>query len=261
MACWRGSARCVCSERVIQRCDSSTERASRSRVTLSGGSSSSGMMMSAPSDFCASTADSGVSLRTEPSRYERKRTPRSLIESSVPALRPRAAARRLSSGASSSVSLPSEKTWKPPESVISGGPSGRPMKRCSPPAASTTSTPGCTMRWYVLQNCSCTPQEAAWAFVMPLSAAFVPTGTKHGVSMTPCGVWMRPTRAREPGLRDSCRTSKRKPGGAVSSAAEASGKAKAVILRSRDSVLSSHFASSRRYQPEAVRRHVRSAPT
>ena len=27
---------------------------------------------------------------------------------------------------------------------------------------------------------------------------FVPTGTKHGVSITPCGVYIRPTRAREP---------------------------------------------------------------
>lgn len=36
------------------------------------------------------------------------------------------------------------------------------------------------------------------------------TRTHPGVLTTPCGVWMRPTRAREPGLVDWWRSSKRK---------------------------------------------------
>ena len=73
----------------------------------------------------------------------------------------------------------------------------RPMKWCKPPACATISGPGFTNRWYVLQNMSCTPAALACSFVMAFIAAFVPTGTKPGVSMTPCGVWMRPTRARD----------------------------------------------------------------
>mmetsp|Transcript_6449 Transcript_6449/g.14056 ORF Transcript_6449/g.14056 Transcript_6449/m.14056 type:complete len:298 (+) Transcript_6449:1306-2199(+) len=46
-----------------------------------------------------------------------------------------------------------------------------------------------------------------------LRAALVPTGTKAGVSITPCGVVMRPTRAREPGLRETCSTSNLKKSG------------------------------------------------
>mmetsp|Transcript_7559 Transcript_7559/g.22415 ORF Transcript_7559/g.22415 Transcript_7559/m.22415 type:complete len:255 (-) Transcript_7559:190-954(-) len=86
----------------------------------------------------------------------------------------------------------------------------RPMKAWRPPALATTSAPGCTRRWYVLQNMRSTPAAAAsWADTA-LSAAFVPTGTKQGVSMTPWGVWMRPTRARD--TADSCTTSNRKCG-------------------------------------------------
>ena len=47
--------------------------------------------------------------------------------------------------------------------------------------------------WYVLTNMSCTPAAAGARWSTCLSAAFVPTGTKPGVSMTPCGVWIRPT--------------------------------------------------------------------
>jgi hypothetical protein len=194
IACWRRSSRCVRSDRAIQRCDRSTDRARRSRDTPIGGSSSSGMMMSAPSAFCASTDDSGVSSSVEPSRYERNLTPRSETDSSVPTLRPRVALRRLSSGVSSELSCPSEKTWKPPESVMIG-PRLRPMNTCSPPAVSTISGPGCTIRWYVLANCSSTPQASACRLLTPFRAPFVPTGTKPGVCMTPCGVCMRPTRA------------------------------------------------------------------
>ena len=38
----------------------------------------------------------------------------------------------------------------------------------------------------------------------------VPTATKPGVSTTPCGVWILPTRARLPSLRDACSSSKSK---------------------------------------------------
>ena len=38
-----------------------------------------------------------------------------------------------------------------------------------------------------------TSVRRCWKRSTCLSAAFVPTGTKPGVSMTPCGVWIRPT--------------------------------------------------------------------
>mmetsp|Transcript_36211 Transcript_36211/g.116270 ORF Transcript_36211/g.116270 Transcript_36211/m.116270 type:complete len:225 (+) Transcript_36211:1030-1704(+) len=73
-----------------------------------------------------------------------------------------------------------------------------------------TSGPGWTSRWYVLQNISWVPASWLCRSSTPLSAPLVPTGTKAGVSITPCGVVIRPTRARDPGLRDRCSTSKRK---------------------------------------------------
>ena len=45
-----------------------------------------------------------------------------------------------------------------------------------------------------------------------LSAPLVPTGTNAGVWMTPCGVVILPTRAREPGFFERCTTSKPKNG-------------------------------------------------
>eukprot|EP00982_Pelagococcus_subviridis_P006455 30118-Pelagococcus_subviridis.AAC.6 len=64
----------------------------------------------------------------------------------------------------------------------------RPMNAWRPPAFSTRSAPGCSMRWYVLLNMSCTFAAcSSWCgtdFIAPM----VPTATYPGVSMTPCGV-------------------------------------------------------------------------
>mmetsp|Transcript_25459 Transcript_25459/g.75636 ORF Transcript_25459/g.75636 Transcript_25459/m.75636 type:complete len:233 (-) Transcript_25459:667-1365(-) len=144
MACWRGSARCARSERAIQRCERRTDACSRSRDMPCGGSSSSGMMMSDASCFCVATDDSGVSSMVVPSWYERKTAPRSPVARREAEL-PSRTLRRFISATSSSVVSPSEKTWKPPESVIIG-PSWF-MKRCSPPAPATTRGPGWTSKW------------------------------------------------------------------------------------------------------------------
>mmetsp|Transcript_32754 Transcript_32754/g.77422 ORF Transcript_32754/g.77422 Transcript_32754/m.77422 type:complete len:266 (-) Transcript_32754:314-1111(-) len=143
IACSLGSLRCCRSDRAIQRWESATDCSSRSRVIWYGGSSSSGIMMSPPRSFCASTLDSGVSTISVESKYERNLTPFSLTLVSVAWLPD--FDRALSSGPSASVLGASEKTWKPPESVMIGP--LRPMYRCSPPAAATTSAPGCTIRW------------------------------------------------------------------------------------------------------------------
>lgn len=45
------------------------------------------------------------------------------------------------------------------------------------------------------QNMSCCPSASAQGPSTAFRAALVPTATKPGVSMVPCGVWMRPTRA------------------------------------------------------------------
>mmetsp|Transcript_13457 Transcript_13457/g.43839 ORF Transcript_13457/g.43839 Transcript_13457/m.43839 type:complete len:227 (+) Transcript_13457:1183-1863(+) len=76
-------------------------------------------------------------------------------------------------------------------------------KAWMPPASSTTSAPGCTRRWYVLQNINWT--SSAWLDSTAFNAPFVATGTKFGVSITPWGVRTRQTRARE--IFDSCTTS------------------------------------------------------
>mmetsp|Transcript_16394 Transcript_16394/g.44602 ORF Transcript_16394/g.44602 Transcript_16394/m.44602 type:complete len:263 (+) Transcript_16394:650-1438(+) len=135
MACWRGCSRCARSERAIQRCERRTDACSRSGVMWYGGSSSRGMMMSAPSCFCAATDDSGVSSMVRPSWYERKTAPRSETRSSEPpeptddepppslaslASLTARLLRDFSSGPSSAVGCASEKTWKPPESVMRG---------------------------------------------------------------------------------------------------------------------------------------------
>mmetsp|Transcript_9798 Transcript_9798/g.32279 ORF Transcript_9798/g.32279 Transcript_9798/m.32279 type:complete len:224 (+) Transcript_9798:253-924(+) len=75
MACLRGSPRWARSDRAIQRCESWTLSSRRSRVTWYGGSSSKGMMMSAPNCFCAATLDSGVRSICDPSRYDRNNVP------------------------------------------------------------------------------------------------------------------------------------------------------------------------------------------
>ena len=76
------------------------------------------------------------------------------------------------------------------------------MQRRRRDAPAMTSVPGWTRRWYVLANMSWVSASTAVSALTALSAPLVPTGTKHGVLMTPCGVWILPTRAREPGLDD-----------------------------------------------------------
>ena len=46
-------------------------------------------------------------------------------------------------------------TWKPPESVRMGA--SQPMKRCRPPCAAITSSPGRSHRWKVLPSTICAP--------------------------------------------------------------------------------------------------------
>ena len=48
------------------------------------------------------------------------------------------------------LSLPRLNTWKPPESVRMG--LSQPIKRCSPPKRSITSSPGRSHRWKVLDS-------------------------------------------------------------------------------------------------------------
>mmetsp|Transcript_32755 Transcript_32755/g.77425 ORF Transcript_32755/g.77425 Transcript_32755/m.77425 type:complete len:271 (-) Transcript_32755:199-1011(-) len=148
IACSLGSLRCCRSDRAIQRWESATDCSSRSRVIWYGGSSSSGIMMSPPRSFCASTLDSGVSSRILPSWYERKTAPCSLTRSRL-ALPPSRAVRVFDldfiSGPSSLLGSAREKTWKPPLSVMIGP--ACPMNLCSPPPRRTMSGPGCTSRW------------------------------------------------------------------------------------------------------------------
>ena len=64
---------------------------------------------------------------------------------------------------------PSENTWKPPESVRIGP--FQPMKRCSPPCAATTSSPGRSQRWKVLPRTIDAPMPTSssgdMAFTVP----------------------------------------------------------------------------------------------
>ena len=110
------------------------------------------------------------------------------------ARRPRAAARRRPQARASSVGrkrcvassprpssaegAPREKSWKPPESVISG-PAWF-MKAWRPPARRTISGPGWTSRWYVLQNVSCVPASRECALVERLQRGVRPDGHEGG---------------------------------------------------------------------------------
>jgi hypothetical protein len=51
---------------------------------------------------------------------------------------------------SATVPWPIEKTWKPPESVITGR--SQRMNRCRPPTRRTSSCPGERKRWNVLPS-------------------------------------------------------------------------------------------------------------
>ena len=64
-----------------------------------------------------------------------------------------------------------------------------------PPASRMMLVPGCNIRWYVFAKTSCWPDSSASLRSTPFRAAFVATATYPGVSIVPCGVWMRPTLA------------------------------------------------------------------
>ena len=68
MACFLLSRRCARRLRASQRWLMYTDFFKLSGSMAYGGSSSRGMMMSAPSAFCAATEDSGVSATSRPSR-------------------------------------------------------------------------------------------------------------------------------------------------------------------------------------------------
>jgi hypothetical protein len=109
--------------------------------------------MSAPNCSWIRIEISGFRRCFEPSRCERKLTPSSSMwaraSSAQPAGRP---ARGLPWPGKTPIlptpcsrAEPSEKAWKPPESVMTGR--FQFMKLCRPPNSSTTSAPGRRYRW------------------------------------------------------------------------------------------------------------------
>jgi hypothetical protein len=84
-----------------------------------------------------------------PSRYERKRTPRSAM-SITPPWAPELP--RLPLISSATVPCASENTWKPPESVIIAP--SQPLNRWRPPSFAMRSAPGEMNRWKVLPRIS-----------------------------------------------------------------------------------------------------------
>ena len=70
-----------------------------------------------------------------------------------------------------------------------------------------SSGPGWSSKWYELQNMSSQPMSPASMWSACLSAPLVATATNPGVLITPCGVWILPTRAREPGFFEACTSS------------------------------------------------------
>ena len=89
----------------------------------------------------------------------------------------------------------SENTWNPPESVRIG--LSHTINLWRPPSFFTTSSPGLTWRWYVLDNSTCVPISCRSVVdTAPLIAAIVPTFINTGVSMTPCTVCNLPLLAR-----------------------------------------------------------------
>ena len=104
--------------------------------------------MSEPSFACTSIDSSGPRKRSEPSSSDWNATPRSEISTlTLPSPAPR---RPLISSATPPWA--SEKTWKPPESVMIAR--SQPMNRCSPPRAAIRSSPGERCRWKVLPSTS-----------------------------------------------------------------------------------------------------------
>ena len=62
------------------------------------------------------------------------------------------------------------------------------MNVCTPPAASTTSAPGRSDRWYVFASTTCDCKSRSWPAVTPFTVALVPTGMNMGVRNVPCAV-------------------------------------------------------------------------
>ena len=127
-------------------------------------------------------------------------TPSSSIFRIAPERSPAAAAwaaRPLISSAT--VPWPIEKTWKPPESVITGR--SQRMKRWIPPSWEISSWPGVRKRWNVLPSTMSKPSSAASRTSSVLTTALVASGTKAGVRTSPWARLRVPVRAREAGSR------------------------------------------------------------
>src|SRR5450756_60184 len=165
-------------------------------------SSSNANMMSAPSSCWIRMLTSGVNRWVSPLRCEVNVTP----SSSTFARRVEPSAITSSSGTAVSIArtflkpTPRLITWKPPESVNVGP--GQFMKRPSPPAASTMSEPGCRKRWYALARTACAPRSVTPSGRTAFTVALVPTTTKAGVRIVPCGVVMTPVRPSPPSSRE-----------------------------------------------------------
>jgi hypothetical protein len=101
--------------------------------------SSNAITMSESSTRWIAIDSSGVRNMRSPFTGDWKATPSSLILRKAPRL----------------------KTWKPPESVRIGR--VQPMKRCSPPCARITSSPGRSHRWKVLPSTICAPDSTSSA--------------------------------------------------------------------------------------------------
>src|ERR671914_887225 len=100
---------------------------------------------------------------------------------------------------SATVPWPIEKTWKPPESVITGR--AQRMKRCTPPRSRISSWPGARNRWNVFPSTMSKPRPAASRTSSVLTTALVARGTKAGVRTSPWARRSTPVRAREAGSR------------------------------------------------------------
>ena len=109
---------------------------------------------------------------------------------------------------SATVPWPIEKTWKPPESVITGR--SQRMKSWMPPNVAISSWPGVRNRWNVLPSTMSKPSSAASRTSSVLTTPLVASGTKAGVRTSPWARCRVPVRAREAGSR--VRMSKYGPG-------------------------------------------------
>src|SRR5690348_2135673 len=69
------------------------------------------------------------------------------------------------------------------------------MNACRPPARAISSSPGRRCRWYVLPRMISAPTSSRSRCVSAFTAPRVPTGMKHGVCTSPCGVVNTPRRA------------------------------------------------------------------